>query len=283
MHLVNPVDATEFTTITLNGAETTSTTDGYFTWDAATNTLAVTHTTDADSWAGTATVEDEFFYDDDAINDAGDEQHGLLVWDNILDTNGNRWTDFHSSDVTIAALEATLPGDASLSTGTSSTNRWEVNAPQFLAVNELGQFNIAWAWSGVVDSDADTFDQDGIAQVTVTFSHPLDTDILDNAGNNDNIIQQGELLSLFSIAADGLTYTDLSDVAGNLALNISADNKTITIDLAEDANAATGIVVGTTVISVGDTALVAGTTTTAESDLTDETTISTLRLTATSN
>lgn len=156
----------------------------------------------------------------------------------------------------------------------------EVNAPQFLAVNELGQFNIAWAWSGVVDSDADTFDQDGIAQVTVTFSHPLDTDILDNLGNNDNIIQQGELLSLFSIATDGITFADLSDVAGNLALALSADNKTITIDLAEDA--ATGIIVGTTVISVGDTVL-AGTIATAESDLTDETTISTLRLTATSN
>jgi hypothetical protein len=283
MNLVNPITAATFDTITLNGAETTATTDGYFTWDAATNTLAITHATAAASWAGNATTEGEFFYDDDSINDAGDEQHGLLVWDSILDTHGNKWSDFHSSDMTLVGGEGVIRGDTTLNANDSALNRWEVNAPQFLAVNELGQFNIAWAWSGVVDGDSDGFDDDGIAQVTVTFSHPIDTTILDTAGNNDTIIQQGELLSLFSIDVDGTAaFADLADTAGNLALTISADNKTITIDLAEAANVITGINVDDAIISVGDTALT-GTTTTAESSLTVETTISTLRLTTTSN
>ena len=280
MHLVHPVTDAAIA-ITLDGTVTSSTAANYFSWNATTNTLTVNNTAVSAGWAGNGTAaQDEFLYNDDLISDADEEQHALLIWDNILDTNGNRWADFHGHDGIVNAVNTvTVDGDADLSD--NDLERWEVNAPQFWAVNELGQFNISWAWSGVIDgADVDTMDDDGIAQVTVKFSHPLDISLLDD--NSDNIIQEGELLDLFAIDLDGVAGGEktLDDVASNRSISISADNKTVTINLAEAVNA--GIDVGTSIIIVGDTGIDAiGET--AESALTVETAESTLTLTATTN
>ena len=201
------------------------------------------------AFIGSASADEEFFYDDDA--DDADEQHGVLNIDNIKDTHGNSWSQYH-----LAAL----------------TNRWNVNAPQFLAVNELGAFTALVTWSGVVINAALSsgdlgygFDENGIAQVVVTFGHPLDlSKASDGTGgldtSDDGIVQQSEFAALFNIDSDGTglnVATPLADVSGNLSISISANGKVVTIDLAEDidtdADAAipkTGILAGTTTFGI---------------------------------
>jgi len=255
MQLVNPANSESPPIyITLNGAEDDVDAVGYFSWDATTNTLTVnTDATVSGGWAGNATTEGEFLYDDDLLGDADEEQHAVLVWDQILDTHGNRWADYHSDDLSSA-----------------DTGRWAVNAPQFLAVNELGQFNVAWAWSGV---SGEAFDTDGVAQVRVTFSHPLDTGTIDTSGSNG--VQPSELAAMFTIALDGATATSLASVNGDLTLSLSADERTVTIDLDQGLNA---IEIGTSVITVGAAGSIP-----AESALTEEIAISNITLTATNN
>jgi hypothetical protein len=281
MQLLNPADDS-IIAITLDGAETDDTAANYFAWDAGTNTLTVNNTAISAGWAGDGGAENEFLYEDDILGDSDEEQHAVLIWDDILDTNGNRWADYHSFEgPTNGTNGVTLDGDTDL--GDNVEERWEVNAPQFLAVNELGQFNISWSWSGVIDAGGTaTADDDGIATVAVQFSHPLDLTLID-ISPADGTIQQGELQALFAIDENGDgTFADLADVGGNLALSLSADERTITVSLAEDADALTGIVVGTTVLAVGDVALT-GITVPSESALTVETAESTLTLTATTN
>ena len=201
--------------------------------------------------AGSALVAPQFFFNDDA--DATLEQHVAVSWDNLEDANGNVWDTFDQDSNTVAE---------------AASARYLVDAPRFLAYDDVGPFEVTNARFIMLDDDgvAPFTDTDGNVTFTITFSHPLDlrdvsTDMggrLDGAPGNWNGVDRSwtsdvpaELVlinEMFQIDLDGgvASFADL-DVAGAAAatVNISSDYRTITLVLSEAGDA---VVANTTVI-----------------------------------
>ncbi len=135
-------------------------------WTVAGNVLSITLTGGQNTDIAPLFVDGtntEFLYDDDA-NDADEEQHALINWDDIEDSTGNSWTEFTPGGAT--------PG-AGLEDTADAINRWEVVAPRFLAVNAVGAFTYSVATSGYDDGGAGG-DDNGAVVYTITFTHPID-------------------------------------------------------------------------------------------------------------
>ena len=181
---------------------------------------------------------DEFYYDDGG-NSTADDQHAILRWDNINDANGNDWNTF-----TTGAADA----DGNGTTFTGYAARYQVEAPQFLAVNELGAFTVTP--QNIIGLSANgALDADGNFVLTLDFTHPIDVDLIDGA---DNVLQETELAGLFYFDIDGNNTLDgdgVDNVAGNSDdedilpaiddVSISNNNQRITISIDRDNNAFT--------------------------------------------
>ena len=170
-------------------------------------------------------VANEFLYDDDA--DANEEQHALIDWDVIADTTGNSWSDFNSiTSLSNVGLEGTP----------SLTNRWEVVAPRFLAVDSVGAFGYALATTLYLDSTANGSDDNGVVRYAITFTHPVNL-------NNSTVF--GSALQ----TAASTTYSSDVLVAGAVSLSTAdaegtaAMNALFTVDLDLGNTGDTGIFV----------------------------------------
>jgi hypothetical protein len=224
VRLTNPVTGADLDLLV--NPSTAATANGGFTLSADGKTVTLNTsaaTTVANFFVGDTTgnapSEDEFFYDDGAGSTA-DDQHAIIRWDNIDDANGNNWNTF-----TTAAADEDGNGDAF----TGYAARYQVEAPQFLAVNELGSFTVSpqnivgLSASGVADSD-------GNFVLTLNFSHPINVDAFDGA---DDIIQETELAALFYFDINGNNTNDAGDAIDPATddISISSDNRTITISI----------------------------------------------------
>lgn len=209
---------------------------------------------------GTATVNPEFFFNDDA--DASLEQHTAVSWDNLADANGNVWDTFdEDSNNTAEDAKDLDPLDG----------RYLVDAPRFLAYDDVGPFEVTNARFIYIDeAGGGTGDTDGVVSFTISFSHPLDLrDVgtpmgfaLDAAGWNgvDRVwvgSVAGELTlinTMFQIDLDGTAgggaFADLSNAAAtDVSVTISSDYRTITVLTSEAADA---IDANTTIIQFQD-------------------------------
>lgn len=132
-----------------------TTSNGTLSTDAKTLTVALT-TAQATSISGTFADgnDNEFLYEDNSAA-SGEENHAVLAWDGVNDTNGNDWDQFNN------AVDGTY------------TNRYEVRAPRFLMVNGVGTFTYSVATTGYIDDNADGADDDGDVSFTITFTHPI--------------------------------------------------------------------------------------------------------------
>jgi hypothetical protein len=101
-------------------------------------------------------ANDEFLYEDNSSS-TGEENHAVLAWDGISDTNGNEWETFNYNTV-------------------SPVNRYDVRAPRFLMVNGVGTFTYSVATTGYEDAAGTGAgaDADGNVSFTITFTHPID-------------------------------------------------------------------------------------------------------------
>lgn len=158
---------------------------------------------------------DEYYYDDGGNSNA-DDQHTILRWDNITDANGNDWDTF-----TVSAADA--------DGGAAYTARYHVDAPQFLAVNELGSFTVTP--QNIVGLSANgATDADGNFQITLDFTHPINIDIIDGA---DNILTEAEIAALFYLDINGDNVQD-ADGVDNLTVTNADKSDDETIDPAID-------------------------------------------------
>lgn len=184
-----------------------------------------------------APAEDEYYYDDGG-NSTADDQHAIIRWDNINDANGNNWNTFTTGVADADGNGATFTGYAA---------RYQVEAPQFLAVNELGTFTVSP--QNIIGLSANgAQDADGNFVLTLNFSHPIDvTNATGIDTSNDGIIQENELAALFYFDIDGNNTLDadgVDNVAGNSDdedivtgiddLALSNNNQTITISIDRD-------------------------------------------------
>jgi len=248
VQLTHPVSGADII-VNLNPAVSATSNTG-FTMSADNKTVTVNTTGVAGIsaiFAGDTTAnapaEDEYYYDDGG-NSTADDQHAIIRWDNINDANGNDWDTF-----TTAAADA--DGNGALFTGYAA--RYQVEAPQFLAVNELGAFTVSP--QNIIGLSANgALDVDGDFVLTLDFSHPIDvTNATGIDANNDGIIQENELAALFyldidgdntqvALGADGLdaTAADKSDnetiETGLDDITLSNNNQRITISINRDNN-----------------------------------------------
>ena len=222
---------------TMDPAVTDVNAKDYFTYDDETFTLVVNTDSTADiagSFLGVDDTSNEsFLYDDDA-DDTDEEQHGVLNIDNVSDTHGNKWFDYRVADVSATAL------------------RWAVEAPQFLAVNQLGSFNYTVKVTGIEDTGV-VGDDDGFATVVIDFSHPLDESFATGLDSNNNgSIEQSEILDLFAISliGDGSDTKALGNFSSNLSATYDSGNRQVIVKLDEGANTilvdATDFIIGNT-------------------------------------
>ena len=246
------------TAITLNAGETDVNAEGYFTYDANTFTLVVNVSTGIETrFAGSSTADQEWFYADDIAGSNAQEQHAILNWDALNDLNGNSWDEFNPGAPSNGIEEGVLQGAA-----LNATARWSVNAPQFLAVNTLGQLDVDLdfdnttynkradaGWGGITDSD------DAVT-LQLTSTYPLNLDDTFNAGADASISNltntgvagtaNGLILSGAAIAFL-LDETDFTiDTAASTGL-VSKDRMTVTFNIVVNG------VLTTDLIEAGDT------------------------------
>ncbi|WP_159821370.1 beta strand repeat-containing protein [Colwellia sp. 20A7] len=100
--------------------------------------------------------DNEFLYEDNSAA-TGEENHAVLAWDGISDTNSNKWETFNYTTVT-------------------PENRYDVRAPRFLMVNGVGTFTYSVATTGYedVNNAGALADADGNVTFAITFTHPID-------------------------------------------------------------------------------------------------------------
>jgi hypothetical protein len=247
VQLTHPVSGADIP-VTLDPAVSATLNTG-FTMSADNKTVTVNTTGVAGIsaiFAGDTTAnvpaEDEYFYDDGG-NSTADDQHAIIRWDNINDANGNDWDTF-----TVNAADA----DGLGATNVAYAARYQVEAPQFLAVNELGAFTVSP--QNIIGLDANGgLDADGNFVLTLDFSHPIDvTNATGIDTSNDGIIQENEIAALFYFDIDGDNLLDadgVDNIAGNSDdedivtgiddLTLSNNNQRITISIDRDNNAFT--------------------------------------------
>lgn len=246
--LVHPVTAAT-QSVTLNPAVASTSNTGFTI--SADGTTVVVNTVGVAGlsaiFAGDVTANDptvdEYFYDDGG-NSTADDQHAILRWDNIEDANGNNWNTFTPNGADVDGSQAAA--------GTTFANRYQVEAPQFLAVNGLGAFTVSP--QNIIGLDANgALDDDGNFVLTLDFSHPIDvTNATGIDTSNDGVIQENELAALFYFDIDGNNTLDADGVdntAGNSDdedivtglddLTLSNNNQTITISIDRDDDAFT--------------------------------------------
>jgi hypothetical protein len=208
-------------------------------------------------------ANNEFAYNDDASttnNLPEGEQHALIDWDNIADATGNEWSEFTPT------LSSSNRGMEAAPAG-ADTRRWEVVAPRFLAVDEVGVFSYSVTTAGYLDTDpgVNLGDDDGTVTYTLTFTHAIDltnsnafSDVIalhpsytlpitgsvsesTATADGTTVLNGLFLIDLNNDGADGFTLAanpvSANDVHG--AVNISADHKVITLTVAGVANTAT--------------------------------------------
>ena len=241
--LVHPNSAVPDVSVTLDPTVVATAHTG-FTLSDDKKTVVVNTTglaTIAGVFAGDITANDptvdEYFYDDGG-NSTADDQHTLIRWDRINDANGNNWNTF-----TVNGPDADGSQAAS---DTTFAERYQVEAPQFLAVNELGAFTVAP--QNIIGLDANgNLDVDGNFTLTLDFTHPIDVDLFDGA---DDIIQETELAGLFYFDIDNSNTRDSAGADANPAtlsdnediepaiddISISNNNQRITISIDRDNN-----------------------------------------------
>ena len=140
------------------GSVGVTTTNGTLSTDAKTLTVELS-TAEASTISGLFADgnDNEFLYEDNSLS-TGEENHAVLAWDGVNDTNGNDWDQFNN------AIDGTY------------TNRYEVRAPRFLMVNGVGTFTYSVATTGYEDAagTGTGVDADGAVTYTITFTHPID-------------------------------------------------------------------------------------------------------------
>jgi hypothetical protein len=209
----------------------------------------------------------EFLYNDNGT--AAEEQHALIDWDNIADATGNEWSEFNPTlSASNRGLEAAPVA--------FDTRRWEVVAPRFLAVNEVGIFTYTVATSGYVDT-AVAGDDDGTVTYTISFTHPIElgavlnpfsTVVNTNPAYNTPALRAGAInastadangtaminnlfnIDLVNDGADNfvIATTPVSATEVHAAFGLTADHKTITLTVTGLADQAGAITFGTTTI-----------------------------------
>ncbi len=110
--------------------------------------------------------------------------------------------------------------------------------PQFLVANLVGPFSVTENVSGVVDADVPVDgDDDGVATLTLTFSHPV---LLTGAGSfdalygdNNGTLTSAEILAELQIDLDGAGAGAAAGLAGTPTASFSADGRVLTIVLDE--------------------------------------------------
>ncbi len=221
------------TTITLDAAETVVTNQGYFTYDANTFTLVVVSFTDIEArFAGSATADQEWFYADDIAGSSSEEQHALLNWDAVEDLNGNSWDEFNGGADSGAAPADIEEGVVSL----VANDRWEVNAPQFLAVNTLGQLDVDLDIDNTTYSPAvinTVADSDQIVTLLLTSTYALDIDnTFNSAGITDALVDASASgLVLSSVQVSTLLEETGFNISAASSGIISKDKMTITFNI----------------------------------------------------
>lgn len=229
IHLIDPRDATGATktAITLDAGEDDDTVEGYFEYDENTFTLTVNVSTGIETmFIGSNSADEEYFYADDIAGSSSEEQHAILNWDSLEDLNGNTWLEFNGG-VAANGIEAGVAGATPV-----FTNRYEVNAPVFLAVNTLGQLDVD------LDFDNTTYnkrtlnaiaDSDDAVTLLLTSTYPLDLDATFNAGADASITN--------------LTNAGVAGTANGLILSGAAiDFLLVQGDFTIDTAASTGLV-----------------------------------------
>ena len=235
--LINPVDDSKENIVLLSSADA----DTANAFVQSLDKTILTITTDSIiSWVGDADVatEDEWMYDDDAAGDTGEEQHAILNWDEIEDANGNSWDQFNGGDA-----DSGLDGDYTSNNDIQvNYERWEVNAPMFVAVNELGNLSVSF------DLDANSFTA-GIGDTTIvvefTSTHALNlNDMFDGSiagvvnANVDSVT--GDVYSGAEVEAM-LDYTFTSTATidqSSSTATINGDRTVITFNLTLSAGGA---------------------------------------------
>ncbi len=195
------------------------------------------------AFVGTSTVNSEFFYNDGGV--AGTEQqHAVLNWDNIEDARGNSWGEYQVGGALAAGQNA-----ATLAAG----NRWEVNAPQFLAVNEVSAFlNTGNNVSGL-EGLAGAIGNNVAWTAELKYTHALNVNegvlnsLTDKTGTST--LTLGEINALFYIDVNSDSLVDANDItafpAGTTASisTNSASEGVITLSVPASA-AMSNIIVG---------------------------------------
>lgn len=259
--LVHPVTAAT-QSVTLNPAVASTSNTGFtISADGTTVTVNTVGVAGLSAiFAGDVTANDptvdEYFYDDGG-NSTADDQHAILRWDNIEDASGNNWNTFTVNGADIDGSQAAA--------GTTFANRYQVEAPQFLAVNGLGAFTVSPQNIIGLNANGD-LDDDGNFVLTLDFSHPIDVSNATGIDtSNDGVIQENELAALFYFDIDGNNTrlaAGVDTIAGNSDdedivtglddLTLSNNNQTITISIDRDDDAFT---VGTAYIRMASPVL----------------------------
>lgn len=210
----------------------------------------------------------EFLYAEPEEGDATtEEQHAVLIWDNIQDATSSLTTGAGNSWVTFGSADSDL-----------TDSRFEIHAPRFLAYNNVGPFvNTGYVFSGL-GGGAGFVDTDGFT-VEISFSHPVDltadidngaattsiTDLADGADAGTTFFDSiSEIRALFAIDIDGdNVYTDATEAdtitlpAGTTAA-IATSSSGTKITLSIPAAGAPSVTVGTSRIVMIDGGLAVG-------------------------